>query len=132
DVKPDYCFIGFDAYKQVLATPVDLVLLATPPHFRPLHLKAAIEARKHVFAEKPIAVDAPGVRAVLAASAAAKHYNLALVSGLCYRYEHAKQETMKRVHDGAVGNIIALHTNYNMHGLWMKRRKAEWSDMEWQ
>src|SRR5438046_10318924 len=65
DVKEDQCFVGWDAYKQVLAAPIDLVLLATPPHFRPLQLRAAIEAGKHVFAERPDAVDAPGVRAVM-------------------------------------------------------------------
>jgi predicted dehydrogenase len=99
-VKPEHVYDGFDAYKGVLAAGVDVVLLTTPPHFRPLHLKAAVEAGKHVFCEKPVAVDAPGVRAVLATSAEAKRKNLSLVSGLCYRYEHAKRETMKRVHDG--------------------------------
>jgi predicted dehydrogenase len=132
DVKDDHCFVGFDAYKQVLACPVDVVLLCTPPHFRPLHLKAAVEAGKHIFAEKPVAVDAPGVRSVLATCAEAKRKNLSLVSGLCYRYEHAKRETMKRIHDGVIGDPIALHTNYLMGGLWMRPRQAEWSDMEWQ
>jgi predicted dehydrogenase len=132
DVREDHCFVGFNAYQQLLASPVDVVLLTTPPHFRALHLKAALDANKHVFAEKPVAVDVPGLRAVMTACAEAKRKNLALVSGLCYRYEHAKRETMKRVHDGAIGEIIALHTTYNMHGLWMKPRKKEWSDMEWQ
>jgi predicted dehydrogenase len=132
DVKPDHCFVGFNAYKQVLASDVDVVLLATPPHFRPAHLKAAVEAGKHVFAEKPVAVDAPGVRSVLATCEEAKKKKLSLVSGLCYRYEHAKRETMKRVHDGAIGDIIALHTSYNTGPLWMKPRQPQWSDMEWQ
>jgi len=132
DVKNDHCFVGFDAYKHVLATPVDVVLLTTPPHFRPAHLKAAIEAGKHVFAEKPVAVDAPGIRSVIATCAEAKEKNLAVVSGLCYRYEHAKRETMKRVHDGAIGDIIALHTSYCMGGLWVKPRQPAWTDMEWQ
>jgi predicted dehydrogenase len=132
DVRDDHCFVGFDAYKQVLATPVDVVLLATPPHFRPAHFKAAIAAGKHTFVEKPIAVDAPGVRSVLATCSEARRKNLAVVSGLCYRYEHAKRETMKRVHDGQVGDIIALHTNYNMGPLWMKPRQSQWTDMEWQ
>jgi len=132
DVKEDHCFVGWDAYKQVLASPVDVVILATPPHFRPLHLRSAIDADKHVFAEKPIAVDAPGVRSVMATCQEAKKKSLAVVSGLCYRYEHAKRETMKRVHDGAVGEILALHTTYNHSGLWMKPRQPSWSDMEWQ
>jgi predicted dehydrogenase len=132
DVKDDHRFTGFDAYKQLLATNLDVVLLTTPPHFRPLHLKAAIDANKHVFCEKPVAVDAPGVRAVLAACDEARKKNLSLVSGLCYRYENAKRETMKRVHEGAIGDIIALHCAYNTHGLWMKERQPDWSDMEWQ
>src|SRR5205823_12366256 len=83
DVKPENCFVGFDAYKQVLASGVDVVILTTPPHFRPLHLKAAVEAGKHVFCEKPVAVDAPGVKSVIASCAEAKKRSLAVVSGLC-------------------------------------------------
>jgi myo-inositol 2-dehydrogenase / D-chiro-inositol 1-dehydrogenase len=132
DVQPDRRFTGFDAYKQVLASGVDVVLLATPPHFRPIHLKAAVDAGKHIFCEKPVAVDAPGAHAVFEACREAKKKNLALVSGLCWRYHHGKRETMKRVHDGAVGEIIALHTNYNVHGLWHKNREPAMSDMEWQ
>jgi len=132
DVKPDHCFTGFDAYKQVLNSGIDVVLLCTPPHFRPAHIKAAVEADKHIFAEKPVAVDAPGVRSVLESCRAAKKKNLAVVSGLCYRYEKAKIETMKRIHDGAVGDIVALHTNYNARGLWSHPRQPGWSDMEWQ
>ncbi len=132
DVKPENCFVGFDAYKQVIDSGVDVVLLASPPHFRAAHIQYAVEKGKHIFAEKPVAVDAPGVRRVLEACREAKKKNLAVVSGLCYRYERAKRETMKRVHAGAVGDIVALHTNYNAWGLWMHRRKPEWSDMEWQ
>ena len=87
DVEAEHRFVGFDAYQTVLASGVDVVLLAEPPHFRPQHLKAAIEAGKHVFCEKPVAVDAPGVRCVLATSEEAKRKNLNLVSGLCWRYD---------------------------------------------
>lgn len=132
DVKPDHCFVGFDAYKQVIASGVDVVLLTTPPHFRPAHIKAAVEAGKHVFAEKPVAVDAPGVRSVLETCRLAKQKNLAVVSGLCYRYEHAKRETMKRVHEGAVGDIVTLHCTYNAGLLWHVARRPGMSDMEWQ
>jgi predicted dehydrogenase len=124
-------FSGFDAYKDVIAN-CDVVLLCTPPHFRPTQLKAVVEAGKHAFVEKPVAVDAPGVRSVTETCREAKKKNLSIVSGLCYRYEHAKRETMKRVHDGAVGDIIALHCAYNTHGLWHKDRERSWSDMEWQ
>ncbi len=131
-VKDEHCFAGFDAYKQVIASGVDVVLLCTPPHFRPMHLKAAVEAGKHVFAEKPMAVDGPGVRSVLATCEEAKRKNLAVVAGFCYRYEHAKREVMKRVHDGAIGDIVALQTSYNAGTLWHKPRQPGWSDMEWQ
>ena len=131
-VKDDHCFVGFDAYKQVLASGVDVVLLTTPPHFRPIHLKAAVEAGKHVFAEKPVAVDAPGVRAVLAASAEAKKKNLAMVAGLCWRYHQGMREAFQRVHDGAVGDIVALQCSYDTGSLWHKPRQEAWSDMEWQ
>jgi predicted dehydrogenase len=131
DVK-DRCFAGFDAYKKVLASDVDVVILTTPPHFRPLHLKAAVEAGKHVFCEKPVAVDAPGVRSVLDTCRQAKEKKLSVVSGLCYRYENAKRETMKRVHDGSIGDVKAIHTTYNAGLLWSFPREKGWSDMEWQ
>ena len=95
DVPPDARFVGFDAYKDVIAR-CDVVLLSTPPHFRPLHLQAAVEAGKHVFAEKPCAVDAPGVRSVLATCEAAKKKNLSVVSGLCLRYDNGFRETVQR------------------------------------
>jgi predicted dehydrogenase len=132
DVKEEFRFSGFDAYQRLLASGVDVVLLATPPHFRPIHLKAAVEAGKHIFCEKPVAVDAPGVRAVMEVCREAKKKNLAVVSGLCWRYHHGKRETMKRVHGGEIGEIVAMHTNYNVHGLWHKDRKPGMSDMEWQ
>ncbi|HEY7425674.1 MAG TPA: Gfo/Idh/MocA family oxidoreductase [Gemmataceae bacterium] len=131
EVKPECCFTGFDAYKQVIPL-VDVVLLTTPPHFRPLHLKAAVEAGKHIFAEKPCAVDAPGVRAVLKACEEARKKNLSIVAGLCWRYHHGMQETMKRVHGGAIGDITALQCTYNTGGLWSVKREDGWSDMEWQ
>jgi predicted dehydrogenase len=131
DVTPDRCFVGFDAYKGVLAS-CDVVLLCTPPHFRPAHLKAAVEAGKHIFAEKPVAVDAPGVRSVLAACAAAKSKNLSIVSGLCWRYHNGMRDTFKQIHDGAVGDIVALQCTYNTGELWVRERQPEWSDMEWQ
>jgi predicted dehydrogenase len=132
DVKPEHCFVGFDAYKHVIASGVDVVLLATPPGFRPLHLAAAVEAGKHVFAEKPVAVDAPGVRSVLATCEKAREKKLSIVSGLCLRYDYGFQETVKRIHDGALGDIVALQANDLRGGIWVKPRKPEWSDMEWQ
>jgi predicted dehydrogenase len=126
------CFEGFDAYKKVLGTNIDVVLLTTPPGFRPLHLKAAVAADKHIFCEKPMAVDGPGVRTVIEAVKESKKNKKALVAGFCYRYERAKRETMKRVHEGQIGEIVALHCTYNGGALWHKVRQPGWTDMEWQ
>src|SRR5262245_25360192 len=111
DVKPENRFVGFDAYKKVLASGVDVVLLTTPPHFRPLHLQAAVEAGKHIFAEKPVATDSPGVRSVLESCEAAKKKGLSVVSGLCLRYDNGFRETVRRLHDGAIGDIVTLQAN---------------------
>jgi predicted dehydrogenase len=131
-VMPQNCYVGFDAYKQVLASGVDVVLLCTPPQFRPLHLKAAVEANKHVFAEKPCAVDAPGVRSVLATCEEAKKKNLSVVSGLCLRYDDGFRETVKRIHDGAIGDVHTLQANDYRGGIWVKLRQPDWTDMHWQ
>jgi predicted dehydrogenase len=131
-VDADHTFVGFDAYEKLLATDVDLVILTTPPHFRPAHLKAAIAAGKHVFCEKPVAVDAPGVRSVLETTEAARSKNLAVVSGLCYRYDRPKRELINRVHDGAIGDILAMQVSYNTGTLWHHGREPSWSEMEYQ
>lgn len=102
NVPPERQFIGLDAYKKVIET-CDVVLLTTTPGFRPLHLKAAIEAGKHVFAEKPVATDAPGVRSVLESAALAKKKNLAIVSGFDWRYNYSRREFIKRLHEGEIG-----------------------------
>jgi predicted dehydrogenase len=130
-VAPEQCFTGFDAYQKVIANS-DVVLLATPPHFRPLHLKAAVAAGKHVFAEKPVAVDAPGVRSVLASCEEARQKNLAVVSGLCLRYSKGFIEAVQRIHDGALGEIRTLQANDFRGPIWLKPRQPEWTDMEWQ
>jgi myo-inositol 2-dehydrogenase / D-chiro-inositol 1-dehydrogenase len=130
-VAPERKFVGFDAYKDVIAC-CDVVLLCTPPQFRPLHLAAAVAAGKHVFAEKPVAVDAPGVRRVLAICEEAKAKNLSVVSGLCLRYDWGFRETVKRIHDGAVGKIVSLQANDYRGPIWVKPRQPEWSDMTWQ
>jgi predicted dehydrogenase len=131
DVDEDHKFVGFDAYLKVIDS-CDVVLLATSPHFRPLHVAAAVDAGKHLFVEKPVATDAPGVRSVMASAQKAKAAGLAMVSGLCYRYERKKQETVQRVWDGAIGDIVALQTTYNTNGLWHRGNKDSWSDMEYQ
>ena len=131
-VEEDHRFTGFEAYQQLLSSDVEVVLLATPPHFRPAHLKAAIEAGKHVFAEKPVAVDAPGVRSVLDSCELAKKKGLSVVSGLMLRYSKALRETMDRIHGGQLGHIVTLQANYNIGGTWLHERQPQWTDMEWQ
>jgi predicted dehydrogenase len=130
-VDKDHCFVGFDGYKSVIEN-VDVVLLATPPGFRPTHLEAAVKAGKHIFCEKPMAVDGPGIRKVIAAAEEAKKNNLSLVSGFCWRYDTIMRETMKRIHDGEIGEIRALQCLYNTGGLWMRKREAGWGDTEYQ
>ena len=131
DVPLERRFVGFDAYKQVIAS-VDVVLLCTPPHFRPIHLRAAVEAGKHVFAEKPVAVDAPGVRSVMATCELAKAKSLSVVSGLGMRYDEGLRETVQRIRDGAVGDVLVLQANDYRGPIWVKPRQSDWSDMVWQ
>jgi predicted dehydrogenase len=132
DVKPDHRFLGFDACKDLLASGVDVVLLCTPPHFRPAHLAAAVEAGKHVFAEKPVAVDAPGVRSVLASCARAATKNLSVVSGLCLRCDLGFRDTVRRLHEGAVGDVVALQANDYRGSNWGRPRQPGWTDLQWQ
>jgi predicted dehydrogenase len=131
DVAPERRFTGFDAYKRVIES-VDVVLLCTPPHFRPIHLKAAIDAGKHVFAEKPVAVDAPGVRSVLETCEQAKKKGLSVVSGLCLRYDNSFRAAVSRIHDGAIGDVHTVQANDYRGSIWVKPRQPGWTDMEWQ
>jgi predicted dehydrogenase len=131
DVPRERQFVGFDAFQRVIDN-VDVVLLCTPPHFRPAHIEAAVQANKHIFAEKPVAVDAPGVRRVLAACQRARQRNLSVVSGLCWRYHPGKRATFARIHDGAVGDIVAMQCNYLTGGLWHRARVDGMTDMQWQ
>ncbi|MEX0642198.1 MAG: Gfo/Idh/MocA family oxidoreductase [Pirellulales bacterium] len=133
DLADERCFHGFDAYKQLIdIKEIDVVLLTTPPHFRPMHYQYAIEKGKHTFVEKPVAVDAPGYRSVLTTNEMAKQKGLAVVSGLCWRYDLGVRETMKRVLDGAIGDIVTIQENYNAGFLWHRGRKPGWSEMEYQ
>ncbi len=111
-VDEDHCFVGLDAYQKVINSGVDVVILATPPGFRPTHLKAAVEAGKHVFCEKPMATDVPGLRSVLESARMAKEKNLNLVAGFCWRRDFARREFYKRLHDGAIGDVRAVYATY--------------------
>ena len=131
-VDKEHQFVGFDAYQKLIDSGVDVVLLATPPGFRPDHLTAAIDAGKHVFYEKPVAVDAPGVRKVLAAAKKAKEKSLSIVSGFCFRYDLQKRALYEKVLDGEIGDIKSISSTRNGGELWYKPRQPNWSDMEYQ
>lgn len=134
-VTPETSFVGLDAYQKLIDT-VEVVLLATPPGFRPLHLKAAVAAGRHVFCEKPMATDAPGVRSVLASVEAARKKNLAIVAGFCWRYDFARREFFRRVHDGALGEIKAIYATYYTSPVKPMpapdQRRPGMTDLEWQ
>ena len=133
NVPADRCFTGFDNYLQVCACPdVNLIVTAAPPGFRPIHLKAAIEAGKHVFMEKPAAVDPVGVRSVIALSDLAKQKGLAVVAGTQRRHQTHYLEIMKRIQDGQIGEIVAAQCYWNQGDLWVKKREPEMSEIEWQ
>ncbi|HVV70160.1 MAG TPA: Gfo/Idh/MocA family oxidoreductase, partial [Verrucomicrobiae bacterium] len=135
-VTPDKCFVGLDAYQKLIDSGVDVVLLATPPGFRPVHLRAAIEAGKHVFCEKPMATDAPGLRSVLESAKMAKEKNLSLVAGFCWRRDVARREFYKRIHDGAIGEIRAVYATYYTGPVKpmppASDRPSNMGDLEWQ
>jgi predicted dehydrogenase len=135
-VTPEKCFVGLDAYQKVIDSGVDVVLLASPPGFRPVHLEAAVRAGKHVFCEKPVATDAPGVRSVLESTRLAKEKNLSLTAGLCWRYESARREFYKRIHDGAIGEVRAVYATYYTGPVKpmppANKRPAGMGDLEWQ
>ncbi len=132
DVPQDRCFVGFDAYQKVIASDVNYIILATPPGFRPQHLKAAVAAGKHIFAEKPVAVDGPGLRVCLAAYEDAKAKGLHIAAGTQRRHQTGYLETLKQIHDGAIGEIVAARCYWNQGGLWHKVRQPGWTDMEYQ
>ena len=122
-------FVGFDAYLKVIQSGVDVVLLTTPPAFRPDHLTAAVNAGKHVFCEKPVAVDAPGVRKVLAAAKKAQEKKLSLLSGFCLRYDSGNRSIFGKILNGDIGEIKTVSTFRNGGELWYKPRQQSWSNM---
>jgi predicted dehydrogenase len=132
-ISSEMCFTGFDAYEKLLAVPeINYVILATPPHFRAQHLKAAIAAGKNAFAEKPVAVDGTGVRLVLEAGELARQKNLGIVAGTQRRHARNYNETIKRIHDGAIGELMYARAYWNGGVIWVVERQEGWSDMEWQ
>lgn len=136
DVAKDRQFIGLDAYEKVLKSGVDVVILTTPPGFRPQHFKAAVEMGKHIFLEKPMATDVPGLRSVMASAEEAKKKNLAVVAGFCWRYDSARRELYKRIHEGAIGEVRSIYATYltgPVKSMPAKDSRPEgMSDVEWQ
>jgi len=136
DVAPDKQFIGLDAFEKVINSGVDVVILTTPPAFRPQHIKAAIDEGKHVFCEKPMATDSAGLRSVMASVAEAKRKKLAVVAGFCWRYDYARRELFKRIHDGEIGDIRSIYATYYTGpvnpAVPDSKRTPEMTDLAWQ
>jgi len=131
DVKKEKCFIGFDAYQKLLAIPeINYVILATPPHFRPLHLRATVEAGKNAFLEKPAAVDAAGIRSIIESGEIAKRKGLTIGAGTQRRRDNAYRELVTRVHNGEIGDIHSGVARWLGGELWYIDPKTGWSDME--
>lgn len=133
NVIDDNCYVGFDGYRQVI-DKCDVVCLTATPHFRPRHLKYAVEAGKHVFCEKPVAVDAPGVRSVLESSKKAAENKTSLVSGLCWRYHNGKRAVFEQLKNGIIGDIVTMQCSYMTGGVWDPRKTREecQNEMEYQ
>jgi predicted dehydrogenase len=125
------CFLGFDAYQKVLAMDIDVVLLCTPTHFRPEHFKAAVEAGKHIFMEKPCAVDPTGIRTVIAAAKTATAKGLTVVTGNQRRHRKDYWEAFVQVKNGIIGDIVSASAHWDQGAWWNRRRRPEWSDMEY-
>ena len=131
EIADDQCFVGFDAYKKLLEADINYVIIATPPYFRPEHFKAAVEARKHVFMEKPACVDPVGARSIMETGEKATALNLKVATGTQRRHQKNYIETYNRVMDGAIGQITSARAYWNQSQLWFKERQKGWSDMEW-
>lgn len=131
EVPDEKCFVGLDAWQKVLETDVDVVLLVTPPFFRPMHFKAAIEAKKHVFMEKPVAVDPVGIRSVIASARLAKTMGLNVVTGTQRRHQRDYVATFERIANGAIGTPLAARAFWNQEHVWFRRRQEGWNDMEY-
>ena len=131
-VDPDHSFLGFNAYKKVIDSGIDMVILATPPGFRPMMLEYAIEKGKHVFFEKPVGVDPTGIRKVIEAGKKAKEKGLAIVAGTQRRHQVSYNSVISRIHDGAIGEVTSARVYWNGGGVWTRPRKPGQSDMEYQ
>jgi myo-inositol 2-dehydrogenase / D-chiro-inositol 1-dehydrogenase len=131
DVPDEKCFVGFDAFQKVIDAGVDVIILATPPSFRPEHMAAAIAAKKHVFAEKPVCVDPVGARSVMATAQKAKGLGLCIVTGTQRRHQRDYVATWQQVQQGAMGEIVGGNVWWNGGKLWHRENNPTWTEMEW-
>ena len=132
DVPEDRKFVDLDGYQKAIDCGVDMVLLCTPPGFRPMQFEAAVKAGKHVFMEKPVAVDAPGIRRIMAANEEAKKKGLMVAVGHHLRHEVKHREVVSRLHDGAIGEIKLMRAYFNSGGVWVRPRRPDQTEMQYQ
>ncbi|MCC6142348.1 MAG: Gfo/Idh/MocA family oxidoreductase, partial [Candidatus Hydrogenedentes bacterium] len=130
-IEDELCFTGLDAYQKLLQTDIDIVIHATPPYARPTHITAAVEAGKHIFTEKPVAVDAPGIRQFMEAAKKAKEKGLSLVAGTQRRHQKSYVETVKKLQNGEIGEIVAARAYWCGTLPFSHERKEGWSDLEY-
>jgi predicted dehydrogenase len=130
DISPDKCFHGINSFEKLMECELDIVILVTPPHFRPQHFEACVKAQKHVFMEKPVAVDPVGVRSVMVSAEKAKMLGLSVVTGTIKRHQQDYIETFKQVNHGAIGEIVSANSYYNVGKLWHRNPRANWSELE--
>lgn len=130
EISPNKCFSGINSFEKLMNCDIDIVILATPPHFRPQHFEACVKAKKHVFMEKPIAVDPVGVRSVMVSAEKAKMLGLSVVTGTIKRHQQDYIETFKQVAKGEIGEIVSANSYYNVGKLWHRNPRANWSELE--
>jgi len=130
EVPDEMCFVGFDAYQKVLAA-VDIVMLVTPPAFRPIHFKAAVAAGKHVFMEKPLAVDPVGARSIMTTAKQADSQGLCVITGTQRHHQRVYTESYKQIQNGLIGDIVGGNVYWNQNQLWFKTKDPKWTDVEW-
>jgi predicted dehydrogenase len=131
EIPDDHCILGFEGFKKAMESDVEIVILATPPHFRPEHFAAAVEARKHVFMEKPVAVDPVGARMIIATSKKAETLGLVVGTGTQRRHQRDYVATYKQIYEGAIGEILSANCYWNQKQLWYREPQAKWSEMEY-
>ena len=131
-VDPEMCFDGFDGYEKLMQTDIDVVLLASPPHYRPDHIESAVQHDKQIFCEKPVATDIAGLKRVEAACEKANEKGLNIVSGLCWRYHKGLKQTVDKVLDGAIGEIRSIQVDYLTSPIWIKAKKPDETEMQYQ